>query len=148
MAAKSCKEGALKAVMSYPHNQLCLKPACRAFVPPIRKTKSFKAVYSSGNQAVNAFFVMYALANDTNANRLGVSVSKKVGKAVTRNRVKRLVKESCRLKAERFCKGFDIVVVARPAVGGLPREGSFRKVDKALESLFAKLKILEAKANG
>ena len=125
-----------------------LKPACRAFVPPIRKTPAFKAVYSSGSQAVNAYFVVYAMANNTSANRLGISVSKKVGKAVVRNRVKRLVKESCRLKAGNFKTGYDIVVVARPAVGDLPREGSFRKVDKALESLFGKLRLLEAKAHG
>jgi len=148
MAAKCFKEGALKADMSYQLNPTCSKPACRAFMPPIRKTKAFKTVYSCGSQAVNAFFVMYAMANDTNANRLGVTVSKKVGKAVVRNRVKRLVKESCRLNADKYATGYDIVVVARPAVGALPREGSFRKVDKALESLFGRLKLLEAKTNG
>jgi len=148
MAAKYCKEGALKADMSYPHNTLCLKPARRAFVPSIRKTKSFKTVYSSGRQAVNAFFVMYVMANDTDSNRLGVTVSKKVGKAVIRNRVKRMVKEVFRLKAEDIGQGFDIVVVARPAVGELPRDGFFHKVDKALESLFGRLKLWEAKAHG
>jgi len=138
-----------------------LKPACRAFVlcpethlasaaksgkaaflPPIRKTKAFKAVYNSGNTAVNAYFVMYVLPNDTDANRLGISVSKKVGKAVVRNRVKRLVKESCRLRADAIVKGFDIVVVARHAVGALPVEGSFHKVDKALKTLLGRLKLM------
>ena len=134
--------------MYYQPNPLHIKPACRAFVPPIRNTKAFKAVYNSGSQAVNAYFVMYAMANDTETNRLGVSVSKKVGKAVVRNRVKRLVKESCRLKASTISNGFDIVVVARPAVGALPLEGSFRKVDKALGTLFGRLKLLEAKPSG
>ena len=122
------------------------KPACRAFVPPIRRTKSFKAVYSTGNQAVNAYFAVYAMANNTQANRLGVSVSKKVGKAIIRNRVKRLVKESCRLRAGNLTKGYDIVVVARRAAGALPKEGSFRKVDKALESLFTRLRLIDAKS--
>jgi len=134
--------------MSYQPNPTCIKPASRAFVPSIRKTKAFKAVYSSGNQVVNAYFIMYAMANNTCTNRLGVSVSKKVGKAVVRNRVKRLVKESCRLRASSVIKGFDIVVVARPAVGTLPKEGSFRKVDKALESLFNRLRLLAAKKDG
>ena len=134
--------------MSCQPNPPILKPASRAFVPPIRKTSMFKAVYSGGNQAVNAYFVMYAMANNIDVNRLGISVSKKVGKAVVRNRVKRLIKESCRLKARRFIQGFDIVVVARPAVGALPREGSFHKVDRSLESLFARLSLLKAVANG
>ena len=134
--------------MSFQPNPPCIKPARRAFVPSISKTKAFKTVYVSGSQAVNAYFVMYALANDTGANRLGISVSKKVGSAVVRNRVKRLVKESCRLKVGTIAKGFDIVVVARPAVGALPREGSFKKVDKALDNLFGKLKLMEAKDSG
>jgi len=134
--------------MYYQPNLCCLKPASRAFVPPIRKTRAFKAVYGSGSQAVHSYFVMYALANNTEFNRLGVSVSKKVGKAVVRNRVKRLVKESCRLKASRFAKGFDIVIVARQAVGTLPVKDSFFKVDKALESLFSRLRLLDINTNG
>ena len=134
--------------MSCQPNPPCLKPASRAFVPPsfipsITKTKAFRHVYSCGNQAVNAYFVVYAAENNTGASRLGITVSKKVGMAVVRNRVKRLVKESCRLRAHNIARGFDIVVVARPAVGALPREGSFSKVDKALEALFGRLQLLD-----
>ena len=131
--------------MSYQPNPPHLKPACRAFVPPICKTKAFKAVYGNGSHTANVYFAMYALENGTDSNRLGVSVSKKVGKAVIRNRVKRLVKESCRLRSATLVQGYDIVVVARAAVGQLPREGSFRKVDRALETLFGRLKLLENK---
>ena len=115
------------------------------YSPPksIKKTKSFKAVYSCGRQEVNAYFVMYTIANNTDANRLGITVSKKVGNAVVRNRVKRLVKESYRLKAHRVAKGHDIVVVARPAAGALPKESSYHKTDKALESLLKRLKLLK-----
>jgi len=134
--------------MYYQPNPPCVKPASRAFVPPIRKTKAFKAVYNNSSQSVNAYFAMYVMANNTMDNRLGVSVSKKVGKAVVRNRVKRLVKESCRLRASMIKNGYDIVVVARPAVGALPREGSFRKVDKALETLLGRLRLLKAGADG
>jgi len=91
---------------------------------------------------------MYVVANNTDVNRLGVSVSKKVGKAVIRNRVKRLVKESCRLRAHQVIKGFDIVVVARPAAGLVPKEGSYYKLDKALKSLFYRLRLLKTETNG
>ena len=129
-------------------NTALTKPVRRAFMQSIKKTKSFKNVYSSGHQEVNAYFVMYALANESETNRLGVSVSKKVGKAVIRNRVKRLVKESCRLRAHQVIDGYDIVVVVRPAAGCLPKEGSFYKLDKSLESLFKRLQLLNVTANG
>ena len=133
--------------MSCQPNPPCLKPASRAFVPSITKTRAFKHVYGSGSQGVNNLFVVYAAHNHTCANRLGITVSKKVGKAVTRNRVKRLVKESCRLRACQLSQGYDIVVVARPAAGALPRDGSFQKVDKALQALFGRLGLLKEVAN-
>ena len=148
MAAKFCKEGALKADMCCPPNVSFVKPVFRAFVQSIKKTKSFKLVYSCGHQCVNAYFVMYVLNNGLEVNRLGVSVSKKVGKAVIRNRVKRFVKESCRLMAHRVNNGFDIVIVARPAAGSLPKEGSFHKFSKSLESLFDKLQLFKEETSG
>ena len=148
MAARFCKEGGLRADMCCLHNELPKKPACRAFVPSIKKSRAFKAVYSGGRQAVNPYFAVYVMENNTSTNRLGVTVSKKVGKAVVRNRVKRLVKEICRLKAHRLHVGFDIVVVSRPLAGTLPREGSFKKLDKVLESLFMRLQLIKADSHG
>jgi len=118
------------------------------FIPPIKKTKSFKTVYSSGRKEINAYFVVYTLANDIGFSRLGLSISRKVGKAVIRNRIRRLVKESCRLKARNIVEGYDIVVIARQALGDTLDESSFQKVDKALEALFARLRLLEAAADG
>ncbi|MCL2571890.1 MAG: ribonuclease P protein component [Defluviitaleaceae bacterium] len=109
----------------------------------IKKTKSFKTVYDGGRHYVNLYFVVYAIANNEEFNRLGVTVSKKVGNAVIRNRVRRLIKESCRLKASMLRQGFDIVIVARATVGELPKEGSFIKVDKSLKSLFSKLRLIK-----
>ena len=120
-----------------------IKPARRAFVPTIKKAKSYKAVYNHGRQMVNAYFVMYAMPNNTELeNYLGLSVSKKVGNAVMRNRVRRLIKESFRLKAFRIVKGYDIIVVARVSVGSLPKAGAFMMVDKALENLLNRLGLL------
>ena len=120
------------------------KPARRAFVQSIKKTQSFKAVYNHGRQAVNAYFVVYALPGPE-GNRLGVTVSKKVGKAVVRNRIRRLVKESFRLQAARLKPGFDIVVVARAGAGVPPI--SFRKVDRAISLLLDKLNLLKTGEN-
>ena len=147
MAAKYCKEGALKADMCCRPNTAA-KPARRAFMQSIKKTGSFKNVYGCGRQGVNAYFVIYALANDSQVSRLGVSISKKVGKAVVRNRIKRLVKESCRLKAHRIIGGYDIVVVVRPAAGLLPKAGSFCKLSGALGSLLHRLRLIKVEADG
>jgi len=113
----------------------------------IKKTKSFKTVYDGGRHYVNPYFVAYALANNEEFNRLGVTVSKKVGNAVIRNRVRRLIKESCRHKAHRLKQGFDIVIIARAPVGELPKAGSFIKVDKSLESLLRKLRLISAEVD-
>lgn len=56
---------------------------------------------------------MYVLENGTGRNRLGISVSKKIGNSVVRHRVKRLVKESYRLHEDLFNSGLDMVIVAR-----------------------------------
>ena len=120
----------------------------KSFLDSIKNTRSFKAVYSHGRHEANAYFVMYVMANDNGFNRLGLSISKKVGNAVVRNRIRRLVKESCRLMAYRVIRGFDIVIVARQAASSMPRDGAFCKVYKALESLFNRLQLLNPEANG
>lgn len=56
---------------------------------------------------------MYAIRNNLNENRLGISVSKKVGKSVVRSRITRLIKENYRLNEKFFARGFDIVFIAR-----------------------------------
>ena len=118
------------------------------FVESIKKTNSFKTVYSCGRKEANAYFVVYALENEIGFSRLGLSISKKVGKAVVRNRIRRLVKESCRIKATRLIGGYDIVVIARQAVGNIPQEGSFLKVDKALWALFDRLRLVKGNTDG
>jgi len=92
-------------------------------------------------------FVVYAAANDLGFNRLGLSVSKKVGNAVKRNRVRRLVQENCRAvlneDTPEQSQGFDLIVIARVPAGELAREGSFVKVGQALLQLFGRLGVLE-----
>ena len=70
-------------------------------------------VYTSGRSYANKYLVIYTLKNNSDRNRLGISVSKKVGNSVVRHRLKRLIKESYRLHEKMFNSGLDIVVIAR-----------------------------------
>ena len=83
------------------------------FSESLKSNRDFKNVYSSGKSYANKYLVMYVLENGTDRNRLGISVSKKVGNSVVRHRITRLVRESYRLHENIFNSGLDMVVVAR-----------------------------------
>ena len=83
------------------------------FSESLKKNSDFKKVYSQGKSFANKYLVMYVLENNLGKNRLGISVSKKVGNSVVRHRVTRLVRESYRLHEDIFNSGLDIVIVAR-----------------------------------
>ncbi len=83
------------------------------FSESLKKNSDFQKVYCTGKSYANRYLVMYVLENGTLYNRIGISVSKKVGNSVVRHHVKRLLKEAYRLHEDRFCRGFDLVVIAR-----------------------------------
>lgn len=83
------------------------------FSESLKSNRDFKKVYSRGKSCANKYLVMYVLENGTDRNRLGISVSKKVGNSVVRHRITRLVRESYRLHEDMFNSGLDIAVVAR-----------------------------------
>ena len=83
------------------------------FSESLKKNDDFRAVYKKGVSYANKYLVMYVLENDLSFNRVGISVSKKVGNSVVRHRLTRLVRESYRLHEEIFNNGLDIVVVVR-----------------------------------
>ena len=72
----------------------------------------FQRLYRTSGQA-NGYLVLYARRNRTNTNRVGITVGKKLGHAVVRNRVRRRLREVYRLNEDKFQAGWDIVVVAR-----------------------------------
>ena len=84
----------------------------------LKNTNQFKIVYNNGKSYANRELVMYLRKNDSDTNRLGISVSKKVGNSVVRHRVTRLIRESYRLNEEKLLQGYDIVVVARANAKG------------------------------
>ena len=82
------------------------------------KNKDFQVIYKKGKSYANKYLVMYVLENNLDENRLGISVSKKVGNSVVRHRLTRLIREGYRLQESRFQKGLDIVVVCRASAKG------------------------------
>ncbi len=92
------------------------------------KNKDFQIVYKKGNSYANKYLVMYVLDNETNENRLGISVSKKVGNSVIRHRITRLIRESYRLQESKFKIGYDIVVIARAS----SKEKNYNEIESAL----------------
>lgn len=84
----------------------------------IKKNEDYREIYSTGRSYANKNLVMYMKKNLTNENRLGISVSKKVGNSVIRHRITRLIRESYRLNEDSIYEGLDIVVVARIGAKG------------------------------
>lgn len=84
----------------------------------IRNTEQYANVYENGKSYANRELVMYLLKNGTGENRIGISVSKRVGNSVVRHRITRLIRESYRLNGASLRTGYDIVVVARANAKG------------------------------
>ena len=82
------------------------------FSSALKLNHIFRRLYSTSGHA-NGFLVLYARKNHSPYNRVGITVSKKLGGAVIRNRVRRRLREVYRLQEEQFSRGWDIVVVAR-----------------------------------
>ena len=98
------------------------------FSDSLKKNKDFQNVYRKGKSYANRYFVMYVLKNETEQNRLGISVSKKVGNSVIRHHLTRLVREAYRLHEDMFNSGLDIVVIAR----GTAKDITYHQVESAL----------------
>ena len=109
----------------------------------LKKNKDFQLAYKKGTSFANRYLVMYVLENQLNKNRVGISVSKKVGNSVVRHHLARLIRESYRLNEERFKCGYDIVIVVR--VNG--KEEGFHSIESALMHLGKLTKIIKSEEN-
>ena len=94
----------------------------------LKNSREFGSVYSTKNSVANKYLVMYLRSNGLDYNRLGISVSKKVGNSVVRHHITRLVRESYRLHEEMFHSGWDIVVIARAGA----KNASYHEIESAL----------------
>ena len=88
------------------------------FTQSLRKNRQFQEVYKKGVSRANRYLVMYVLENHQDENLLGISVSKKVGNSVKRNRAKRLMKESYRAISPSLPSGYDFIIIARNTICG------------------------------
>lgn len=103
------------------------------FSQSIKRNIDFQHVYKNGKSYANKYLVMYVMENDQGMNRLGISVSKKVGNSVVRHKITRLIRESYRLHEEVFLKsisnsGLDMVVIARNSASSV----SYHEIESAL----------------
>ena len=98
----------------------------------------FRRLYQKGKSAANKYLVIYCRRNGSPENRIGYTVSSKLGHAVVRNRVRRRLREIYRLHESQFRPGWDLVVVARSRAVDAP----YKKLEGAYLSLAAKLDLL------
>jgi len=101
------------------------------FTESLKKNVDFKKVYDLGKSVANQYLVLYVLKNESQQNRLGFSISKKVGNSVVRHRLRRMIKEGYRLEEQAYEKGLDMVVIARIAA----KNQDYHSLKKALEQL-------------
>lgn len=112
------------------------------FSASLKLNHIFRKLYHS-NGFADSFLVLYARKNRSHRNRVGITVSKKLGKAHVRNRVRRRLREVYRLHEAAFQPGFDIVVVARTRA----IEAPFSALTNSYLSLAKKAGILKTESN-
>ena len=98
------------------------------FSEALKKNRDFQTVYRKGTSCANRYLVMYVMENGLEKNRIGISVSKKVGNSVVRHHLTRLLRESYRLNEERYGVGYDVVVIARTTA----KDRSYHEIESAL----------------
>ncbi len=107
----------------------------------LKKNVDFGEIYKNGSSSADRYLVLYVKENDLGRNRVGISVSKKVGNSVVRHRVKRLIKESYRLHEESFHIGYDLVFIARVNA----KDCTYKDIESAICRLAKRHHILEEK---
>ena len=106
---------------------------------PLKKNHEFRRLYQKGASAVGGSMVIYCRKNRLGRNRVGITVSVKLGNAVKRNRARRRIRELYRTSEAQLRTGFDLVIVARTRV----IYGRYAELERSLRQLFKKLGLLE-----
>lgn len=106
----------------------------------VKKSQDFDNIIRKKQSFANRQFVIYYQENKLNHMRLGISVSKKLGKAHERNRLKRYVRESFKTRKD-FLKNYDIIIIVRPAAKGL----SFLEFGSSIDHVLKRSKLYRGK---
>lgn len=106
----------------------------------LRRKQDFQRVRQEGRSWFHPLVILGAAPNDLPYTRIGVTASRRVGKAVRRNRAKRLLREAARRRYDRIQPGWDLVLIARPTIVGR----TFHQVDQALEQLLHQAGLLRS----
>jgi ribonuclease P protein component len=116
----------------------------------LSRSAEFERVYREGSSHASRYLVVYAFPNGASEkpSRLGVSVGRKLGGAVERNRVKRLLREAFWARADDLPDGHDFVIVARPDAAGLAEESGEPGIEGALRELLVDAGLARAEEPG
>ncbi len=106
----------------------------------LNQNKDFRSLYYRGKSQVSPFLVVYVRKNSLGFCRTGITTGKKVGKAVDRNRCRRLIREAYRHLSDRIVGSWDIVFVARTRTAN----SSMQQVMKAMEKQFCTLSLIKS----
>ena len=118
--------------------------AATKFTDTFKKNHEFRRMYVKGKSAVTPFLVVYAKRTGRSENRMGVTVSNKIGKAVVRNRVRRRLREIYRLHETELARGTDLVIVARSRSVG----AAYAQLDKAYMKAVKELGLTRENGRG
>ena len=114
----------------------------------VNENHRFRALYGRGKNKAGKTMVVYVMKNRLGpVDRLGITVSKKLGHAVTRNRIRRRIREAYRLHEQEIKSGYDIVIVARHAAEHAPFEALMDEMMQLLRQLGAAEAKPEAQVN-
>ena len=108
------------------------------FTTMLNKNHEFRRLYNKGKSAASQSVVVYCRRNRRLDNRLGITVSTKIGGAVQRNLIRRRLKEIYRLNEEKLSPGYDIVIVARVR----SRFVGYRELEASVLAMFKRLNMV------